>query len=139
MFLSICCAYSLHNAVVVVDQVSVMKRSDLEKLSKEELIDIILTLQEQIQTMALKLAELETRLNMNSKNSSKPPSTDLWKKPKPTRQKTGKKPGGQKGHKGNGLKITRKPDKTVKLKPTQCKHCNTNITDNNTNNAITDC
>jgi transposase-like protein len=109
-----------------------MKRSDLEKLSKDELIDIILVLQEQIQTMALKIAELEARLNMNSKNSSMPPSNDMWRKPQSRRQKTGKKPGGQLGHKGHGLKIEREPDKTIQLKPQICKQCNnTNIKDTN--------
>jgi transposase len=39
-----------------------------------------------------KIAELEARLNLNSQNSSKPPSTDIWKKPKTTRQKSGKNP-----------------------------------------------
>jgi len=59
-----------------------MKRSDLEKLSKDELIDIILVLQEQIQTMALKITELEARLNLNSKNSSMPPQATTGKNPK---------------------------------------------------------
>jgi len=50
-----------------------MKRSDLEKLSKDELIEITLSLHNQFQTLMLKTAKLETRLNMNNKNSSKPP------------------------------------------------------------------
>jgi transposase-like protein len=116
-----------------------MKRADLEKLCKDELIDIILVLQEQIQTMALKIAELEARLNMNSKNSSIPPSSDLWRKPQQQRQKTGKKPGGQPGHKGHGLKITKEPNKTIQLKPTICKHCNNTDFKNTNNNTIIDC
>ncbi|MCL2869168.1 MAG: DUF6444 domain-containing protein, partial [Candidatus Bathyarchaeota archaeon] len=102
-----------------------MQRSDLEKLNKEELIELILTMHNHFQT---KIADLETRLNQNSQNSSKPPSTDIWKKPKQTRQKTDKKPGGQKGHKGHGLKIQRQPDQTIQHKPKQCKHCQTNLT-----------
>ncbi|MDR0460932.1 MAG: DUF6444 domain-containing protein [Nitrososphaerota archaeon] len=115
-----------------------MQRSDLEKLSKEELIDTILTLQGQLQAMALKIAELETRLNQNSKNSSTPPSKDPpWKKPQSTRQKTGKQPGAQKGHKGHGLKITRPPDQTIEYKPTTCKHCQTNLTNNHNDTTQT--
>ena len=105
-----------------------MNRSDLEKLSKDELIDIILTLYNQLQTMTLKIADLEARLNINSQNSSKPPSTDIWKKPQHTRQKTGKKPGAQPRHKGHGLKIQREPDKTIQHKPDHCKHCQTDLT-----------
>ena len=89
-----------------------MKVEDLEKLSKNELIEIILTQQAQLLTSAGKLAELEARLNMNSTNSSMPPSSDRWRKPQSERKKSGKKPGGQLGHKGHGLKIDREPDKT---------------------------
>jgi len=39
-----------------------MNRSDLEKLSKDELIDIILTLYNQLQTMTLKIADLVLQL-----------------------------------------------------------------------------
>jgi hypothetical protein len=55
-----------------------MQRSDLEKLIKEELIELILTMHNNFQA---KIAELEARLNLNNKNSSKPPSTDTWKNP----------------------------------------------------------
>ena len=74
-----------------------MQRSDLEKLSKEELIDLVLALHSQLHVMALKIAELEARLNQNSKNSSTPPSKDPpWKKPQTPRPKTDKQPGTQK-------------------------------------------
>lgn len=51
--------------------------------------------------------ELRNRLGLNSQNSSKPPSSDGLNKPQPksSRVKSGKKTGGQKGHKGNGLKM----------------------------------
>lgn len=47
-----------------------------------------------------RIEELEKRLNMNSSNSSKPPSSDgLKRKTKSLRRKnTGRKPGGQPGH-----------------------------------------
>jgi transposase-like protein len=103
-----------------------MDRSDLEKLSKEEIIDLFIAIYDHFQT---KMAELEARLNLNSQNSHNPPSTDTWKKPKPTRQKTGKKPGAQKGHKGHGLKIQRNPDQTITHKSAICKHCQTSLTE----------
>jgi len=57
---------------------------------------------------------LETRLNQNSHNSSKPPSTDSFIKQKPNpksrRQKSGKKPGGQEGHPGTTLNMVTNPD-----------------------------
>jgi hypothetical protein len=52
---------------------------------------------------------LESRLNQNSRNSSRPPSTDFFVKEKPNpkscRKKTGRKPGGQKGHSGTTLNM----------------------------------
>ena len=67
-----------------------------------------------------KVAELEARINSNSRNSSKPPSSDGYKKkPAFPRKKKGKQ-GGQQGHKGRTLKQVEHPDKTVKRKPGPC-------------------
>jgi len=92
-----------------------MKKEDLEKLSKDELIGIILNQQDQLLELSVKLAEFEVRLNMNSTNSSKPPSSDQWKKPQSERKKSGKKPGGQPGHKGHGLNLIVSQTKLLNL------------------------
>ena len=64
-----------------------MDREELLKLSKEELVDVVSVQEQKINTLVRKNAELEARLteleallNMNSKNSSKPPSSDDFKK-----------------------------------------------------------
>ena len=52
-------------------------------------------------------AELRSRLGQNSENSHKPPSTEgLTKKPALPKPKASNN-GGQKGHKGNTLKVHR--------------------------------
>lgn len=67
-----------------------------------------------------RIAELESRLNSNSNNSSKPPSSDGYKKkPGLPRKKKGKQ-GGQEGHKGRTLQQVEHPDKIVKHKPKPC-------------------
>jgi len=55
------------------------------------------------EVLILLISLLANRLNLNSTNSSKPPSSDpnREKKPKP---KTGRNKGGQKGHVGTTLK-----------------------------------
>ena len=78
-----------------------------------------------IEALLLRIAELEDRLNKNSRNSSKPPSSDGLNKPTPKslRKPSGKKPGGQPGHKGSGVKIDREPDEVVELRPETCGEC----------------
>ncbi len=53
---------------------------------------------------------LANRLNLNSANSSKPPSSDPNRKRR-RKRKTGKKVGGQKGHVGTTLKKVDNPDR----------------------------
>jgi transposase len=67
-----------------------------------------------------RITELEARLNSNSRNSSKPPSSDGYKKkPAFPRKKKGTQ-GGQQGHKGRTLQQVEHPDKTIKHKPGPC-------------------
>jgi len=78
-----------------------------------------------------RLAELERRLGLNSRNSSKPPSSDGLKRPPRTtslREPSGRKPGGQKGHTGTTLCRTEDPDATVDHLPLACPDCGEALT-----------
>ncbi|MGP8321222.1 MAG: DUF6444 domain-containing protein, partial [Methanosarcinaceae archaeon] len=79
------------------------------------------------------IKSLEERLNKNSRNSSKPPSTDAYAtqkpKPKSRRIKSGKKVGGQKGHPGTTLKMVDNPDEIVIHEVDQCSNCHTSLED----------
>ncbi len=86
--------------------------------------------QEQIAALTARVATLEARLKTDSHNSSKPPSSDgLGKKPVCLRQKSGRKPGGQAGHKGCTLSLTDTPDKIVLHTPVCCAECQADLTD----------
>ena len=61
-----------------------------------------------IQLLILLIGILAGRLKLNSSNSSKPPSMDPNRKRKS--ENSGKKPGGQKGHKGSRLEKVANPD-----------------------------
>lgn len=107
----------------------------LEKLDKENLISIIVTLQQQLQqlqeTVAKQGAELQSlrdQVAKNSHNSGKPPSSDGLKKPGNLRKKTGRKPGGQKNHPGHTLKMVDQPDHIEVHAATSCDHCSTDLT-----------
>ena len=63
-----------------------------------------------------RIAELERQLGLNSSNSGKPPSSDGLKKPPRVsnlRERSGKRPGGQKGHPGETLRRTAIPNATI--------------------------
>jgi transposase len=77
----------------------------------------------QIAVLEARIKELENKLNQNSKNSNKPPSSDGFKKTKSQRKKSGKKSGAQKGHPGRTLEMTANPDKVEVHRVTQCQHC----------------
>jgi transposase len=60
---------------------------------------LVAELRAEVKALQARMAELEARLGQNSTNSSKPPSSDppgVMRTPKPS---TGRKPGGQPGHK----------------------------------------
>ena len=77
--------------------------------------------------MALRIAELEARLGMNSSNSSVPPSSSPFSKPQSLREPSGKKPGGQPGHPGRGFKLPHAPDQTIVLEPDHCAGCGADL------------
>lgn len=81
----------------------------------------------QIEQLTVRVATLEAQLAKHSGNSSKPPSSDGLKKPAPKsqRDKSGKKPGGQPGHKGATLCWSEQPDQFLAHRPEQCAHCGT--------------
>ena len=97
----------------------------------EELLEIIKNQQTIIEKLTAELeaahariAELEEKLHKNSHNSSKPPSTDGYEKPVPKsqRKKSGKKAGGQTGHKGHHIELGQ-PDRVEKVYPPHCRNC----------------
>src|SRR3954467_6245667 len=80
-----------------------MGRVELERLSKEELIELVLRLQ---------------RPEKTSRTSSKPPSTDRKE------QRERSKPGGARpGHEGHSRVMSETPDAVVEHRPGQCSGC----------------
>lgn len=78
-----------------------------------------------IERQQAEIAELKQRLNQNSRNSSKPPSSDGFSKPKVSslRKKSGKKPGAQKGHIGHGFTLVNPVTETIIHRPDRCANC----------------
>jgi transposase len=92
-------------------------------LTKEEFgnlmskIEAYVELLKKVDKLEKRVKELESQLGKNSNNSSKPPSSDGYKKPiKNNREKSDKKQGAQEGHEGTTLQMVKTPDKVIKRK-----------------------
>src|SRR5947209_4477716 len=71
-----------------------------------------------------RVADLEARLNRNSTNSSRPPSSDPPAvKRAPPKPKSGKKPGGPPGHPEHERALAGMPDIVRECKPAACRRC----------------
>jgi len=79
-------------------------------------------LKKRIAELEDKVAVLESRIKKDSSNSSKPPSSDGFKKPKTfsTREKSGKRPGGQVGHTGHTIKVDAIETEVIERKEGSC-------------------
>ena len=87
----------------------------------------------QINQLEHRVKTLEDQINKNSSNSSKPPSTDGFQKPKPKnlRGKSNKNRGGQPGHQRHILEKNLHPDKIIYHALNTCSHCNQSLQDTN--------
>jgi transposase len=96
----------------------------------EEANEIIARLWGEVLRLTAEVAELKARLDLNSSNSSKPPSSDPpGFKRKPPEKPSGKKPGGQPGHEGQARKILppEKVTRSVDVRPDRCADCGARI------------
>lgn len=75
-----------------------------------------------VESLEREVAELRARLGMNSRNSSKPPSSDPPGTPRRAPSPTGRAPGGQKGHPG-AHRARLAADEQVPHRPSCCASC----------------
>ena len=99
----------------------------LESLTKsnQTLSETVDRLNATIKSLNETIRELQSKLGQNSRNSSQPPSKDGFNKPHPRsqREKSGRKPGGQKGHSGVHMSVPHEPDEIRQHLPEKCLTC----------------
>lgn len=125
------------------DRIAIMKSAtndgptQLNTLNRQELLTLVAEQAERISQLeqlvleqAATIRALQDQLAKNSSNSHKPPSSDGPKKAKTQslRQKSGRKPGGQEGHKGHRLEMSKTPDHIVHHRLDHCPNCAEDLT-----------
>jgi transposase len=86
--------------------------------------------QGQVTLLLARVRDLEARLARDSHNSGKPPASDgLRRKAKSLRKPSGKKAGGQLGHRGQTLYLVAVPDGVEEHRPLACAHCQASLDD----------
>lgn len=106
-------------------------REQLEELDKNTLIDIILLWQDHLAELNQRVKKLEDQVSKQSRNSSKPPSSDGLVKPKTQslRRSDGRQVGGQPGHTGHTLKMVDNPEQIEIHVLSACPHCTADLAD----------
>ncbi|MBL7115593.1 MAG: IS66 family transposase, partial [Kiritimatiellae bacterium] len=111
-----------------------MTRQEAEAIydaGKETVVRVLMMMDARIRALEERVQSLENQLAKNSRNSSKPPSSDGFKKPAPKslRKKGKRKSGGQPGHTGHTLKMADKPDHSEVHRVKECEHCGRSLAD----------
>lgn len=102
--------------------------------SNAELEALVAQQAQRIAELEALVAELRARLDQNSSNSSKPPSTDGYakqpvNKDRSLRRRSGRKPGGQPGHQGHHLERREDPDRAVLHPVERCECCGRDLSE----------
>ena len=102
--------------------------------SYAELQELVAAQAARIAELEVVVAELRAQLDQNSRNSSRPPSSDGYAKPsadknRSLRRRSGRKPGGQPGHQGHHLERREDPDRAVLHRVEVCDCCGRDVTE----------
>lgn len=123
--------YSIKREMILPDDIQQLKDLVSQILARVSLLEAEneilkaenIALKAENQKLKQENQELRQRLNLNSQNSHKPPSSDgLKKKPALEKKRVGKS-GGQPGHPGKTLEMVEKPDQEVVHHAEKCVGC----------------
>lgn len=95
---------------------------------EDAVVKLVTALVSRLSDVEARLEKLENQQKKNSRNSSKPPSSDgFGKRTKSLRQKSDRPSGGQKGHPGSTLEWSEAADAVVTHSVNECGQCGTSL------------
>ena len=113
---------TLEKRVLELEDLLVSALATIEVLRKDnELLKVENT------HLKIEIADLKRQLGMDSNNSSKPPSSDGFKKKPKSLRPSGGKNGGQSGHSGRTLKMSDEPDVVITHRVHACGKCGADL------------
>ncbi len=115
--------------MIVIQQRTPEEIRAIYQEGEEAVLRLVIELQTMLSTLAARVQALEDQQAKNSRNSSKPPSSDGLKKSRQRslRQPSGKKAGAQPGHPGRTLDMVDQPDHYQVHRVCECPHCHTDL------------
>jgi transposase len=115
--------------MIVIQQRTPEEIRAIYQEGEEAVLALVIELQTMLSTLAARMQAVEDQQAKNSRNSSKPPSSEGLKKPRQRslRQPSGKKAGAQSGHPGRTLDMADQPDHYQVHRVSQCPHCHTDL------------
>lgn len=114
-----------------MSQTPLPSREEIHKAYQQGEEAIVALFEETLSKLVDRIQALEDQIAKNSRNSSKPPSSDGLRKPRPRslRKRSGKKSGGQPGHIGHTLRAVERPDYEEVHAVKGCAHCQRSLED----------
>ncbi|KJJ83558.1 transposase IS66, partial [Candidatus Omnitrophus magneticus] len=101
------------------------------KEGEDSVVNLFEKMIDYIEMLSVQVKDLQSQVSKSSKNSSKPPSSDGYKKPRTSslRDRSDKKTGGQNGHQGHTLTMVDNPNHTEVHRVGRCGNCNISLID----------
>ena len=125
-----CSAYQ-HEVITLRQAATQFSALKIQLASLEKELAILRKQAIQVEDLKAEINELKERLGQNSRNSSRPPSSDPpSSKVKPPSKPRSRNQGAQKGHEGRSrpLKPINEVDHVIELKPQDCTQCGNPLT-----------
>jgi len=120
------------NDETITDYVEQILTDEVVAALPPEVVTLLALLKDRIEALEEQVARLTDQASLDSRTSSKPPSSDQSRRARRTgssRKKSGNRSGGQPGHPGDTLESVDQPDRIIRHTVTTCERCGHDVSD----------